>query len=85
MSLKIQKIGGEKVVKKIKIKELSVNGHETYSVAIQKIPEFMESKFDGNHVVFCEPMNKIVDNVIGLENILERIKEIIIIPKIRGG
>ncbi|MFX0138537.1 MAG: hypothetical protein ACFFDN_33145 [Candidatus Hodarchaeota archaeon] len=73
------------MVKKIKIKELSVNGHETYSVAIQKIPEFMESKLDESHVAYCEPMNKIVENVTDLEYILEKIKEIIIIPKIRGG
>ena len=73
------------MVKKIKIKELSVNGHETYSVAIQKIPDFLESKLDGNHVAYCEPMKKIVEHVSDVEYLLERIKEIIIIPKIRGG
>ncbi len=73
------------MVKKIKVKVLSVNGHETYSVAIQKIPEFMESQLDNNHVAYCEPMKKIVETETELEYILEMVSEITIIPKIRGG
>ncbi len=71
--------------KKIVIKELSINGHETYSIAMEKIVPFMESKLDDYHVAYCEPMHKVVKNSFEIEALLEIITEIIILPKIHGG
>ena len=71
--------------KKIKIKILSPNGHDTYSVDINSVCQLMEPQLNGYHVAYCEPMNKIVDNIIELMPLLDRIKEIVIIPKVRGG
>ena len=73
------------MVKKITVKKLSVNGHETYSVRLDKLPEFMKTKLDNYHVAFLEPMHKIVESIYDIEYLLETITEVLIIPKIRGG
>ncbi len=71
--------------KKIKIKELSPNGHDTQSVVIDTVLPLMETKLNGYYVACCEPMHKMVDNLIELIQILDDVKEILIIPKVRGG
>ena len=71
--------------KRIIVKELSVNGHETHSIPLEKLPAFMRTKLDNYHVAFVEPMNKIIESAYDIEYLLEKITEVLIIPKIRGG
>ena len=67
------------------MKELSSLGHSTLRVPVDTISSMMERKLDGYHVLYCEPMKKIVDNLRDFKDIIGLVKKVLIMPKIRGG
>ena len=71
--------------KRIRVKILSSKGHETCMVEYGDIYHYLTEKLDHNHAAFIEPMKKVINTPAELKGNLDRIREIIIIPKIRGG
>ncbi|NVM01149.1 MAG: hypothetical protein HWN67_02355 [Candidatus Helarchaeota archaeon] len=73
------------MAKYITVKELSPKGHNTYRIDVNEITEFVHRKLDGLHVLYCEPMQKIISSVNDFREIIGLVKKVMIIPKIRGG
>ena len=71
--------------KKIRVKILSSKGHETCVIEHNDVYTFLSEKLDYDHAAFIEPMKKVINAPSDLRGNIDRIKEIIIIPKIRGG
>jgi len=71
--------------KRIRVKILSSKGHETCMIDYGSIYQYLTEKLDYSHAAFLEPMKKVINKPDELKGNLDRIKEIIIIPKIRGG